>query len=142
MSSWRTTSSLVGKYRKNVLGDTSAAAAICSTVVRWYPFARNSRSACSLMAARVLAFFRSRKPSGRSWLAPAISVIPSILPVPGAFISRDVAAGAEAAPIRPKRSSERQAGLEQGQGFVEALEHVVLEDEVFLGREVAEERAG
>ena len=33
MSSWRTTSSLVGKYRKNVDGDTSAAAAICSTVV-------------------------------------------------------------------------------------------------------------
>ena len=33
MSSCRTTSSLVGKYRKNVLGDTSAAAAICSTVV-------------------------------------------------------------------------------------------------------------
>ena len=35
MSSCRTTSSLVGKYRKNVLGDTSAAAAICSTVVAW-----------------------------------------------------------------------------------------------------------
>ena len=35
MSSCRTRSSLVGKYRKNVLGDTSAAAAICSTVVRW-----------------------------------------------------------------------------------------------------------
>ena len=27
------TDSLVGKYRLNVLGDTSAAAAICSTVV-------------------------------------------------------------------------------------------------------------
>ena len=35
MSSRRTMSSLVGKYRKNVLGDTSAAAAICSTVVPW-----------------------------------------------------------------------------------------------------------
>ncbi len=35
MSSCRTRSSLVGKYRKNVLGDTSAAAAICSTVVAW-----------------------------------------------------------------------------------------------------------
>jgi hypothetical protein len=32
-SSPRTTSSLVGKYRKNVLGDTSAASAIWSTVV-------------------------------------------------------------------------------------------------------------
>jgi hypothetical protein len=33
MSSWMTTSSLVGKYRKKVEGETSAAAAICSTVV-------------------------------------------------------------------------------------------------------------
>jgi hypothetical protein len=33
MSSWMTTSSLVGKYRKKVDGETSAAAAICSTVV-------------------------------------------------------------------------------------------------------------
>jgi hypothetical protein len=35
MSSCRMMSSLVGKYRKNVLGDTSAASAIFSTVVRW-----------------------------------------------------------------------------------------------------------
>jgi hypothetical protein len=33
VASKSTTSSLVGKYRKNVLGETSAAAAICSTVV-------------------------------------------------------------------------------------------------------------
>jgi hypothetical protein len=32
-SSARTSASLVGKYRKKVLGETSAASAICSTVV-------------------------------------------------------------------------------------------------------------
>ena len=55
-------SSLVAKYRKNVAGETSAAAAISCTVVSAYPWSRNSRSACSWMAARVLAFLRSRSP--------------------------------------------------------------------------------
>src|SRR4051812_33740496 len=57
-----TTASLVGKYRKNVLGETSAASAICSTVVVANPRSANSRSASDRIVARVRAFFRSRSP--------------------------------------------------------------------------------
>src|SRR5207247_6753989 len=61
-SSASTTSSLVLKYRKNVLGEISAAAAIWSTVVCSYPCCSNSRNACSWMDQRVFCFLRSRKP--------------------------------------------------------------------------------
>src|SRR5437763_12855810 len=61
-SSSSTTSSLVLKYRKNVLGEISAAAAIWSTVVCSYPCFSNSRNACSWMDQRVFCFLRSRKP--------------------------------------------------------------------------------
>ena len=56
------TISLDGKYRKKVLADTSAASAICSTVVLAYPFSLISRLASRLMASRVWTFLRSRKP--------------------------------------------------------------------------------
>src|SRR5437667_10364961 len=62
-SSSRTRSSLVGKYRNTVLGDTSAASATCSTVVASYPWVVNSRTACSWMVRLVRAFLRSRTPA-------------------------------------------------------------------------------
>src|SRR6266545_3486435 len=61
-SSSITTSSLVLKYRKNVLGEISAAAAIWSTVVCSYPCSWNSRNACSWISQRVFCFLRSRNP--------------------------------------------------------------------------------
>src|SRR2546430_4219080 len=61
-SSSITTSSLVLKYRKNVLGEISAAAAIWSTVVCSYPCSWKSRSACSWIDQRVFCFLRSRNP--------------------------------------------------------------------------------
>ena len=57
-----TVSSLVAKYRKNVAGDTSAAAAISCTVVSAYPWSRNSRSACSWIAARVFGLLALPQP--------------------------------------------------------------------------------
>src|SRR6266498_6154205 len=72
-SSSITTSSLVLKYRKKVLGEISAAAAIWSTVVCSYPCSWNSRNACSWMDQRVFCFLRSRNPGeliGRFFLAP------------------------------------------------------------------------
>ncbi len=59
------TISLDGKYRKKVLGDTSAASAICSTVVLAYPFSSMSRMASRRMASRVWIFLRSRRPRTR-----------------------------------------------------------------------------
>src|SRR5690606_1888913 len=56
------TSSLAGKCRKNVRVDSWAAAAICATVVRSYPFSSNSRKAASMSASRVRSFFASRSP--------------------------------------------------------------------------------
>ena len=40
-----------------MLGETSAASAICSTVVASYPWSWKSRNACCWITARVLAFF-------------------------------------------------------------------------------------
>ncbi|MEU6923702.1 hypothetical protein [Streptomyces sp. NPDC046631] len=53
---------MAGKYRKTVLGDTSAAAAICSTVVASYPCSAIRRWAAPRIAIRVRSFFRSRSP--------------------------------------------------------------------------------
>lgn len=61
-SSVRTMSSLVAKYRKTVLGDTSAASAICSIVVASYPCSAISRYVERRIAILVLSFFRSRSP--------------------------------------------------------------------------------
>src|ERR1035438_9769927 len=51
----KSTDSLVGKYRKNVRGDTPAAAAISSVLVSSKPFSAKSSSAASMSALRVRA---------------------------------------------------------------------------------------
>nr|WP_280389371.1 hypothetical protein [Nocardia wallacei] len=56
-------SSFSSKYRFTVRGDTSAASAICSTVVASNPFASHNRSATSMMRRRVCCFLRSRRPA-------------------------------------------------------------------------------
>src|ERR1700722_1181645 len=56
------TSPFVPKYRKNVAVDTSALAAICSTVVSSKPCSAKSSRAASWIATRVLNFLRVRSP--------------------------------------------------------------------------------
>jgi hypothetical protein len=56
------TSPFVPKYRKKVAVDTSALAAICSTVVSSNPCSAKSSRAESWMAARVLNFLRVLSP--------------------------------------------------------------------------------
>lgn len=64
------TSSLVGKCRKNVRVETSAASAISATVVRSNPCSSKSRIAAATSASRVRRLLRSRRPSTsvtRTW---------------------------------------------------------------------------
>ena len=58
----KTTASFVAKYRLNVRGDTSAMAAIWSTVVRSNPWRLHSSTAASISVARVRSFLRSCRP--------------------------------------------------------------------------------
>src|SRR6266540_6916539 len=53
-------SSLVPKYRKKVVRDRPASAAICSTVVLSKPCSAKSRNATSLTSARITARVRAR----------------------------------------------------------------------------------
>src|SRR5271166_4115864 len=71
-----TTASFVAKYRLNVRGDTSATAAIWSTVVRSNPCRSHSSIAASISMDRVRCFLRSRSPGTA---APTPSTTPQIL---------------------------------------------------------------
>ncbi|GAA1167416.1 hypothetical protein GCM10009654_25650 [Streptomyces hebeiensis] len=63
---------MVPKYRKNVVRDRPAAAAICSTVVLSKPRSAKSRKATSLTSARIAARVRSRSEERPDGAAPGV----------------------------------------------------------------------